>query len=64
MFIIGLYPNREIIMNNKIAQLESQVDHLEAELTYLNTLLTRIGFDEGIITLKAAAEEVLRETAL
>lgn len=43
------------------AKLESQVDLLEAELTYLNGLLIDVGFPEGIETLKATAEELLAE---
>ncbi|MCP5491991.1 MAG: hypothetical protein H7A40_02980 [Chlamydiales bacterium] len=49
-------------MKNQLAKLESQIDHLETELSYLNELLIRLGFDEGISTLKAAAEEILQET--
>lgn len=45
----------------RIAFLESKVDMLESELTYLNEILTRCGFSEGITTLKAAAEELLLE---
>ncbi len=46
--------------NQKIANLESLVDHLKTELSYLNKLLTDCGFNEGISTLKLAAEELLR----
>jgi len=49
-------------MKNQLAKLESQIDHLETELSYLNELLIQIGFDEGISTLKAAAEEILQES--
>ena len=45
----------------RAANLESQVDLLEAELTYLNGLLIDVGFPEGIETLKATAEELLAE---
>ena len=48
--------------SNHIASLESQVDYLETELSYLNDLLIRCGFPEGIITLKATAEELLQES--
>lgn len=47
--------------NKVVARLESQVDLLEAELTYLNGLLIDLGFFEGIKTLKATAEELLAE---
>lgn len=45
----------------KVAVLESKVDHYESELSYLNELLVRCGFCEGIITLKKTAEELLLE---
>lgn len=53
-----------IIMDNKkenakIAALESQVDHLESELAYVNTLLVRFGFTEGVTSLKMSLEEIL-----
>lgn len=44
-----------------IAALESKVDLLEAELTYLNDLLIRCGFPDGITTLKSTVEELLEE---
>ncbi len=43
----------------KIANLESQVDHLETELGYINQLLIDFGFSEGIESLKGSLEEVL-----
>lgn len=49
--------------NNLIAALESKIDHLETELSYLNRLLQEVGFSEGITTLKQTAEELLRETS-
>ena len=49
--------------NYNIATLESQVDYLETELSYLNDLLIRCGFPEGVTTLKATAEELLRESS-
>ncbi len=48
-------------LTHTVAKLESQVDFLEAELTYLNGLLMKVGFPEGIKTLKASAEELLAE---
>ena len=50
------------LIQNKIAGLESKVDQLEAELSYLNDVLIRCGFSEGIETLKATALELLEET--
>ncbi len=51
-------------MNNKIAFLESRIDFLETELSYLNNLLIRCGFPEGIETLKSSAEELIRENSV
>ncbi|NRA90550.1 MAG: hypothetical protein HRU43_05425 [Simkaniaceae bacterium] len=45
----------------RIATLESQVDHLGTEMTYLNGLLIEVGFPEGIETLKATAEELISD---
>lgn len=42
-----------------IAKLESKVDLLEAELVYLDKVLSHCGFPEGIQTLKKAVEEML-----
>lgn len=48
--------------NKNIAVLESRIDHLETELSYLDNLLIQCGFPEGIATLKMTAEELLKET--
>ena len=42
-----------------IATLESRVDMLESELEYINQLLLKFGFPEGIESLKLAIEELL-----
>lgn len=47
-------------LNKKIATLESLVDHLKTELSYLNQILVECGFSEGVITLKQAAEEMIK----
>lgn len=47
--------------NSLIAVLESKVDMLETELTYINNILTKCGFPEGIATLKSTVEELLAE---
>lgn len=47
-------------LNNKIATLESLVDYLKTELSYLNQILVECGFSEGVITLKQAAEEMIK----
>lgn len=46
---------------NTIAKLETQVDYLETEISYLNDLLVRVGFPEGIATLKETALEILND---
>lgn len=42
-----------------LARLESINDHLQTEMTSLDSLLRAIGFTEGVATLKAAAHECL-----
>ena len=46
--------------SNNIAMLETRIDFLETELTYLQDLLVKVGFPQGIATLKETALEVLR----
>lgn len=48
-------------LRSRVAALESKVDLLEAELVYLNEILMRCGFPEGIKTLKSTVEELLLE---
>lgn len=55
--------NEERSLRTAVAVLESKVDMLEAELGYLNEMLVRCGFPEGIQTLKATVEELLAEDA-
>lgn len=43
----------------KIAQLESINDQLQAEFATLDLMLTELGFEKGITTLKEAAREML-----
>lgn len=47
--------------NNHVAVLESKIDHLETEISYLNKILVRCGFPEGIATLKETAQEMLSD---
>ena len=54
--------NNTTELNSKIAGLESQVDYLEAELSYIDQLLLKCGFPEGIKTLKMTVEELLSDT--
>lgn len=50
--------------SNAIAALESRIDYLETELSYLNKILVKCGFPEGILTLKSTVEEMLTEQHL
>lgn len=45
-----------------VARLESQIDYLETELSYLEHLLIQIGFSQGIQTLKETALELLHDS--
>jgi hypothetical protein len=51
------------MLHGRIASLESKVDMMEAELSYLNEILIRCGFPDGIQTLKMTVEEILVEDA-
>ena len=48
-------------MSSYVARLESKVDYLETELSYLNRLLIDCGFPEGVATLKETVVELLRQ---
>jgi len=48
-------------LKTKVALLESKVDHLETELTFLNERLIACGFSEGIQSLKDSVEEILAD---
>ena len=43
-----------------ISELESLNDQLISELRFLDNLLRKVGFEEGLITLKSAAQELLQ----
>lgn len=43
----------------RVSELESMNDQLASELRYLDQLLREVGFEEGLKTLKMAAEEML-----
>ena len=45
----------------KVAQLETINDQLSAELQYIDYLAKQIGFNDGLNTLKSAAEELYEE---
>lgn len=48
-------------LKRRISELESINDQLTAELRYLDNLLKEVGFEDGLITLKFAAIELLEE---
>lgn len=48
-------------LKRRISELETINDQLSAELRYLDDLLKEVGFEEGLITLKYAAMELLEE---
>ena len=43
----------------KIAYLESINDQLSTEVVYVDQLMRLIGFSEGLVTVKATAQEIL-----
>jgi hypothetical protein len=45
----------------RISELESMNDQLLSEIRYLDELMREIGFDEGLKTLKVAAQEILEQ---
>ena len=45
----------------KMSELESMNDQLLAEIRYLDELMREIGFEDGLKTLKVAAEEILEQ---
>lgn len=48
-------------LKRRISELESINDQLSAELRYLDILLKEVGFEDGLITLKFAALELLEQ---
>jgi hypothetical protein len=48
-------------LKGRVASLESKIDMLESELMYLNDMLIRCGFPEGVKTLKETVQELLAE---
>jgi hypothetical protein len=53
--------NTQHQLKARVACLESNVDMLESELMYLNDMLVRCGFPQGIATLKETVQELLAE---
>jgi hypothetical protein len=50
--------------NMIISTLQNKLTQLETEISYLNKILIDCGFENGIQTLRATAEEVLTSTGL
>ncbi len=50
--------NQEELLK-KISELESLNDQLLSEIRYLDELLKEAGFEEGLTTLKMAAQEII-----
>lgn len=48
-------------MLKRISELETINDQLLTEINYLDQLLKQIGFEQGLVTLKAAAQELIEE---
>jgi hypothetical protein len=48
-------------MLKRISELETINDQLLTELNYLDQLLKQIGFEQGLVTLKVAAQELIEE---
>ena len=45
----------------KIAMLVSINDHLQTEVSYVDELMKLVGFQNGLATVKAAANEVIKQ---
>jgi hypothetical protein len=45
----------------KIALLESLNDQLSTEITYVDYLMKKVGFIQGLATAKATAEEIITQ---
>ena len=48
-------------LRQRLAHLESVNDQLATELSYVDTLMRKLGFSDGIETVKASAEELMEE---
>lgn len=45
----------------QVSELESLNDQLISELRFLDELLRKVGFEEGLKTLKSAAEDLIEQ---
>ncbi len=52
---------REKQLEKRLAKIESLYDQLLADVDNLNSLLIELGFEEGIVTLRQAAKELLEK---
>ena len=48
-------------MLKTISELESMNDQLVSELNFLDELLRKVGFEEGLATLKSAAVDLIEQ---
>ena len=48
-------------LEKQIALLESVNDQLSAEVSYIDALMRLIGFSQGIQTVKATGEEIIKK---
>ena len=48
----------------RVSELESLNDQLISELRFLDDLLRKVGFAEGLKTLKSAAEDLIEQDGL
>jgi hypothetical protein len=48
-------------LEKQLAVLESTNDQLVTELTYVDDLMRAVGFSQGLLTVKAVAEELIKE---
>lgn len=46
-------------LQHRLARMESLNDQMAAELSTLDVLLKAVGFDQGLVSLKAAVAELL-----
>jgi hypothetical protein len=53
-------PEKEKLLTT-ISELESMNDQLISELRFLDELLRKVGFAEGLKTLKSAAEDLIKQ---
>ncbi len=61
--MINKDPEKEKLLTT-ISELESLNDQLISELRFLDDLLKKVGFAEGLKTLKSAAEDLIRQDRL